>query len=281
VHLVTFVGLALLVNGARLGHLRVEGEYPLAKVPFELTMTHAWFWFLKPGGWNYPSWSISAEWFAYLFIFPLSAWVLRRQGKATSLLLGGYATLLAWLVLLTIGIDERGISRVSCEFFAGAMTFAAFQQSAGFTKWCQGRATSLALAVLAIAALAPAGSFVPVWLLVLLFPLMLVGFTTEKSLVGRFLATPVVVWGGRISYSLYMTHALVQKFLKVALPEARFVSSPFPVRCAILLVEVVLLIGAAAFLYHFVEEPARHWIRRLGIKVSGRGRALPQVGTIG
>jgi peptidoglycan/LPS O-acetylase OafA/YrhL len=120
-----------------------------------------------------------------------------------------------------------------------------------------------------------------VWLLVLLFPLMLVGFTTEKSLVGRFLATPVVVWGGRISYSLYMTHALVQKFLKVALPEARFVSSPFPVRCAILLVEVVLLIGAAAFLYHFVEEPARHWIRRLGIKVSGRGRALPQVGTIG
>src|SRR5665213_3072025 len=29
-------------------------------------------------GWNYPDWSVSAEWFAYLFIFPPAVWLVKK-----------------------------------------------------------------------------------------------------------------------------------------------------------------------------------------------------------
>ncbi len=270
VHVFTFGSLALLVLGAHLFRIPIEGEYPVGKIPFELTMTHAWWWFLEPGGWNYPSWSISAEWFAYLVIFPLSAWVLRRRLRTPALLVVAYAALVLWLVLMTENVDERGLPRVSCEFLAGAMMFGAYRQSPGFARLCQRSATGLVLLVLAIAAAVSSHTLYPVWLLVVLFPLMLVGLTSEASLVGKFLATPVVVWGGRISYSLYMTHALTQKLLKVLLPSSHFVSASLPVRCGVVLADLLLLIAAAALLYHFVEVPARDGIRRL---VSNRRRA--------
>jgi peptidoglycan/LPS O-acetylase OafA/YrhL len=262
VHVFTFGSLALLVLGARLLHIHIEGEYPLNRVPFELTMTHAWWWFLEPGGWNYPSWSISAEWFAYLVLFPLSAWVLRRRWKTPALLVIAYAALLTWLTLMTGNVDGRRLSRVSCEFLAGAMAFGIFRQNPQFTRLCQRSATTLVGVVLVIAASGPASALYPFWLLVLLFPLMLVGLTADGTWVGRFLGSPAVVWGGRVSYSLYMTHALTQKLLKVLLPSAGFISSSLPVRCGVVLAQLALLIAAAALLYYAVEVPARDAIRR-------------------
>jgi len=62
----------------------------LVILPGQLTLTQAWG--LAPlGGWNHPSWSISAEWFAYLGfpVFAWAAWRLRsRPGLAVALALG-------------------------------------------------------------------------------------------------------------------------------------------------------------------------------------------------
>jgi peptidoglycan/LPS O-acetylase OafA/YrhL len=280
VHLFTFSVLALLVFTSSLVHVHVEGSYPLRKIPFELTMTHAWFSFLPAGGWNYPSWSISAEWFAYLFIFPITAYLLKLRWRAGALLALGYGALVLWLILLAPDLDYDHwqpwrcvMVRVSCEFIAGAMVFGAFWSSSRFAQTCQRFATLLVLMVLATAAFSPLSRVIPAAALILLFPLMLVGLTSEETLVGRILAHPLVFWGGQISYSLYMSHALVQKVLKVILPYEKYVASPLAVRVLIVFLQLVALIGTAAFLYHLVEVPARNGVRRFLTR-----RSRPKVG---
>src|SRR5947209_4419452 len=68
-HIASLAVLALLVAAARHLGIAVSGDYPVSGLPFQITMTHAWP-FAHGGYWNYPSWSVSAEWFAYLCIFP-------------------------------------------------------------------------------------------------------------------------------------------------------------------------------------------------------------------
>ncbi|RWZ50936.1 hypothetical protein ELQ90_08920 [Labedella phragmitis] len=77
VHLATLVFLVLVVLvGARIGvtlgraeHFTVEGAVQ------DLLLVRGWFW--PSQGWNYPAWSLSAEWLAYL-LFPVICLVIAR-----------------------------------------------------------------------------------------------------------------------------------------------------------------------------------------------------------
>ena len=117
------------------------GSYPLTSLPFQLTMTHAWI-VVHTYQWNYPSWSISAEWFAYLLMFPVSVWILKRKLPAANLFLIGYALLCGWVVLL---ISHRGeefwrygaVIRVGLEFLAGSAFYGVFQQRSPIIRFCQ------------------------------------------------------------------------------------------------------------------------------------------------
>ena len=88
VHLTTLAGLGLLVAAARMGGAQEgEGVVRLGALPAELTLTHAWG-FAPIGGWNHPSWSLSAEWFAYLSFpaFAAAAWALRARPRLATAL---------------------------------------------------------------------------------------------------------------------------------------------------------------------------------------------------
>ena len=79
-HLATLLGLGLMGLAATAAGFQVDPSVlAWSALPANLTLTHAWG--LAPqAGWNHPSWSISAEWFAYLEFsgLPWSAWSLRR-----------------------------------------------------------------------------------------------------------------------------------------------------------------------------------------------------------
>lgn len=260
VHFCTLGILVLLVGATHLAGIRIEGDYPLKKLPFELTLT-TWG-FLPFGGWNYPSWSISAEWFAYLFVFPLSSILLKCRWTAARQLVLGYSALCGWIFLGRHGADDYGPLRVSLEFLAGAMAFGAFSRGPALAKFCQRQTTPILAVGLGIALLAPSGASYAKECLTLLIPLGLIGLTSEASLAGRFLGSRVMVWGGRVSYSLYMSHAIAQKVLKVVAPSSKHLADPLIVRIGILLMAITMLIAGAALLHHFVEEPGRNWIRR-------------------
>ena len=77
VHLVTLAGMAALIAAATAIGLKAGDKVLIgSSLPAQLTLTQAWG-FAPGGGWNHPSWSISAEWFAYL-TFPAFAWAAWR-----------------------------------------------------------------------------------------------------------------------------------------------------------------------------------------------------------
>lgn len=80
-HLAALAAMLVLYAGASALGAGVGSPdaFKLADLPAHLTMTHAWG-ATEAVGWNFPSWSISAEWAAYL-LFPLVAMLALRAQR--------------------------------------------------------------------------------------------------------------------------------------------------------------------------------------------------------
>ncbi|MFL6699708.1 MAG: acyltransferase family protein [Vitreoscilla sp.] len=216
--------------------------------------------------WNYPAWSVSAEMHAYL-VFPLVApWVARLRGA-------GSVALATACVLVPFGVYQFGLApethptnglivlaRVLPLFVAG-MAVHRLREAPAM------RSTAVACAafvLVPVLLLDPATSA----LAVLLAPVVLLSTLGHPGVRG-VLSRPGPVWLGAISYSLYMTHALVEMFgVDVAVRRlARsfhigIVATPLA-SAALLLVAlgVAVLLGAAT--WRWIEVPGRRLVLRL------------------
>jgi peptidoglycan/LPS O-acetylase OafA/YrhL len=280
-HLVTTLGfLALLalflVAGLDPNDWR---RYDPAVLPLHFTMTHAWF---DTGAdtevlpWNGPSWSISAEWFAYVAVFPVLAVALRRIRRGVVALWLGVAFFAAFVAVHDLVFDrdlfkrtiDAAILRILPEFALGA-ALCRFS-----SDWRIPRAAARPLYYAALAgalgmlhAVDPHAGL-PHAVTVLCFGALIVALH-QLALLNRSgaLDAAVLRYGGEISYSIYMTHALVGA---VWFNGARLAAPGFAADRPVvaLAVGVVLVVAASAVLYHVVEVPARRRIyaawRRLG-----------------
>jgi hypothetical protein len=127
IHLAALAGLAAIVGAATSFGVRLNNPQAWSPVEmgWQLTLLHAWG-VTNVVGWNTPSWSISAEWFAYL-LFPLLAPILACIDRSTTaLLIAGGALLGGALYFLLAGVPLNSwtglpaIVRVSSEFLCGA-----------------------------------------------------------------------------------------------------------------------------------------------------------------
>ena len=263
-HVATLITLILLAASAHLLRIHITGDYPLSLLPFQFLMVHAWP-FLYGGAWNDPSWSISAEWFAYIFIFPITWYLLRKRFKAVGFLLVGYLFLLAWLALNNLSVLQsfRTLVYVSCEFLAGGMFFGAFYYGPVYTELCQRCTTLVFAAGLGFVCFAPPESRLANSAIILLIPLLLVGMTSEKSLIAKFLCLPPMLWLGRVSYAVYMSHRLAHKVVKIALPAEKYSHSSISIRTSVLFVHFLVIAAFAIGLYYLVEVPSRNLLRRI------------------
>jgi peptidoglycan/LPS O-acetylase OafA/YrhL len=75
------------------------------------------------------------------------------------------------------------------------------------------------------------------------------------------LSTRVLVFGGQISFSLYMVHELVHTTWNWTV--AQFALSPVDDAGFVLPGLLAVAVVAATVLYKFVEEPARRWMRSM------------------
>ncbi len=275
-HFVMLAVLAVMVILAKAMHKTLTGDYPVGGIPFQLAMVHAWPGVpYGPWGWNYPSWSISAEWFAYVFVFPVAWHVLNFKAvKPMVWLVLSYSFLLLFLFglapLFLGGTDP--IPKVTCEFFAGAMLFNTWRRSAAITRACQKFVSPVVIILLLWMCLVPKENKTLLSLISLLFPLLLLGLTSEGSAPARFLSLPPILWLGRVSYALYMSHGIIQKLAKILLPSERFQDAALAIRLAIIFGEILAMLLSATALYYMVEVPSRHYLRQFAAFWTSRSR---------
>jgi peptidoglycan/LPS O-acetylase OafA/YrhL len=220
------------------------------------------------GGWDGPSWSITFEGLAYL-CFPLVAYaVLKVRGARTAAL-----TTIVWLgagtavILALQGTWWQSIStpialaRIVVDFVAGALIWKMWS-ALGSPRSAWGD-TATALAVVATLPLLWWAQ-TERWQLVAI-PLMALfvgGVAFAGGPVRRVLSTRPMIWGGKVSYSLYMVHVVVIMVVGKMLPWSAHPHDALPIRIGILGGYFAACLAAAAVSYHFVEEPARRWLKR-------------------
>ncbi len=220
--------------------------------------------------WNFPSWSISSEWAAYMLAPPLfygivtaRSWLLLLAGIGVGcLVIAGMETdQLAWL--------HAPLARVTLEFALGAL----LRRLAGALTDALCRIRVLALGLGWSATLLLAGSHHPglffaalIW--TMLFLSLNGGWTGRLGAVGRYL--------GESSYCVYMCHALILMIWGGLLSRLPLDRPGLAIPAAILL--CLSIQGSACLLHHLVERPARHAVREWGRRglaawpVSGRYR---------
>nr|MBV6630665.1 acyltransferase [Oceanococcus sp. HetDA_MAG_MS8] len=265
VHLIT-----MLLSGSiaytllHFGYLESLSAFSAKDALYNILLIHMWHPVAQLS-WNYPSWSISSEWFAYL-LFPFFAMMTARlghQARPGFILLASLGLALAGSEYYTRGHQQPFFGMVCIiPYFLSGLLFHQFQ------RYHDHRSIKLPRALLhcCTAAVLVAPFFLDgdAVSIVLLFVLTLMIFSLALSGTdsARGWQHPWLVSLGARSYSLYMTHALVQIALYRILPAAEFAEGAFYVRAGIFGIYLTLIWLACSFCFRYCEQPSRTRLKK-------------------
>ncbi|MBN9320037.1 MAG: acyltransferase [Caulobacterales bacterium 68-7] len=258
-HLFCLVGVGALALAATAAGFGVDPNIlSWPSLPANLLLVHAWG-FAPAAGWNHPSWSISAEWFAYLSFpaFAAVAWALRKRPWLFAAIAIGFVAVihplfqsLAGFPLSRATIAWGALRIVPCFFLGCAMHRLWRSQQVPGRKGPWGALFFGAAVMLAAQAGAPDAVIVMGFGGLILY----LAHLAETGI--RLGSERAFVYLGEISYSVYMICipwmiVFVNAAAKLlSLPDEKL---PLPV-WMFLLIAVVPLSAAS---YHLVEKPAR------------------------
>jgi len=262
----------------------------------QVLMVQLWFQpFFDGSSWDGPAWSISAEWLAYVLFGALVLVIFRmtHATRARSLMVLACAATLPPIVLLLVSgqfyTPWSWLPRIVTQFTAGALACAAVRRLRLTDRARRGAGyLSLLIAVAMVGALywfdthpisgvTDSGGVVDV-LFVPLVSTLAVGVGSLP----RLLSTRLLVYGGKISFCLYMVHELVHTAWGWAVEQFELTLGDFPWKYNVVGL-LAIAVGAAALLYHVVEEPGRRWMRRMvgtGAGRPGTGSGAPGTGKV-
>ena len=219
--------------------------------------------------WNYPAWSISVEFAAYL-MFPLVIGLLSRA-SGRSLLVATLAALAAiWAFAYAVGGDMNqwdgltALWRCLPQFFLGCICYRVYRQGLIDARAWGGLVFAATLLMLYF-------DYRDV-IVVTFFPLIILCAASARGVSGRILNARPVVLLGEISFSVYLVHGLVQHAATHALNALDLDQTEFSLghswlALALMLVAVFVL---STMSYRFLERPMRRWLNE-GPAVGGTG----------
>lgn len=266
-HIATLLATFGMVMIAQMKGLSLDPNIAAwSALPAQIFMGHAWG--LAPvAGWNHPSWSISAEWFAYLCfpIFASFAWSLRSKPivalfLSASFLAGLYAAFKYFTGNdLTHATVFWGALRIVPSFGLGCALFLAYRAGAVDRKFM---AISCALAsfvyVVICATIGMGDTYIVLGLGGLI--LSLAGFSKQKE---GFFSSRLMVYLGEISFAMYMVYVPWKwVFFKVCDSYLGLEGSQLPLSWWS--AGLLGVIPLAMLAHHIVELPMRRVVRALG-----------------
>jgi len=274
VHVTVLAILVVLVYVARSTGVPFNHpeQWQAADLLWQLTLLHAWG-VTANLGWNAPSWSISAEWFAYL-LFPLLAPALIFVRERLAALLLAVAALAGAAAIFAIAqwdlnswVGAPALVRVFGEFLCGAVALGQTARLASGSpppRLPRSSGDMLGMAGFLLF-LIGASSGLPDFGLVALLALTILGTATAQTVLTRLLGSTALVWLGEISYSIYMIHVPALLVLRRFWERAGFMHWPASAKAGAFAVTIGTIIALAAMLFYLVEQPARMRLRdRIG-----------------
>lgn len=224
--------------------------------------------------WNYPAWSLSVEWFCYIVLFPLLLRLKTPRSENVTILYLAVLSAISFSMFMNY-YDERltnpevyvaksqwsywvNLLRGVFGFTAGWVVFASFEKRDDLRAFSTRFSTQIWLIFASILFLCYCG-LIHSQVLIFLFPFVVLAATDPGSVTSRLLGSKALHFLGVISYSIYMTHALVFILFIRAFPG--FDRWPFSIY--VLLIVTTFLISTVA--YFVIEAPARDAIRLVAV----------------
>ncbi|MBU6497203.1 MAG: acyltransferase [Rhodospirillales bacterium] len=284
-HLVTLL-LILLAELAKY-RLTYAGEPPFslntpASFLDHLLLIQAWG-ATQPATWNLPSWSISAEWGAYL-AFPLFATLLWRPRAPILAAALGLALLAGLAAVIRLNghptleqvIGAGALPRCLLDF-AGGMLICRLHLAARRHRrpalTAIGSDASAFLALTAVALALQYGLYDP--LVVALMAWLITALAANQGRARAALSLPPLRWLGLISYSIYLDHFLILKIWKLVYQ--RVFHEQIGGLGALLAFLAVLgaVLAMAVVTWRFVERPGQRWVLSWAVPVRRSAPGLP------
>jgi peptidoglycan/LPS O-acetylase OafA/YrhL len=266
-HLVTLLGALLY-----LGHKHGIGFLTPSAVVANFFLVHGWGYYFSPAL-NFPSWSLSDEWGAYL-VLPLYLFALGRvrSGTAHFLLLTTMFGGLVWYVTAfghgTLDqLRERGgWERCLFEVAIGVNLFQlhdAIQKQRSSangkmtSKLCDGIAALIFVSIFIVFTYTEDDLyFVPLAAGLIFF------LSVAAGPFSNFLCLRPLVLLGEISFSIYMLHAFVLWFFQ-DIPTTFKARLGFATGALLLAGEVGLVLVISYFSFRLIEQPAHRILMRV------------------
>ncbi|HEX8471538.1 MAG TPA: acyltransferase [Brevundimonas sp.] len=274
-HIATLLAVMALGLAAIFAGMSIDSNVMAwSSLPANIAMVHAWG--LAPeAGWNHRSWSISAEWFAYLAFpaFAFVAWKVRHRPVAAVvgalILLGvvyfGFERLAG--SPLTEATIKWGALRIVPCFAYGCALYLAFRRA---PLAIPGVIASIA------AALMIAAAALQLWdgIIVAFAGALILGLASLPNARAGWLASKPAVYLGEISYSVYMV--LVPWQLLAVNLAVKLTNAPDKhLQLFVWLGILAALPVVAAASYHLVEFPARRALKGFATRHSGAAKPSP------
>ncbi|RON45517.1 acyltransferase family protein [Pseudomonas frederiksbergensis] len=193
-------------KGMEFNNVPFTGKFAPAEILPNALLLQSWTYLTNPLSFNYPSWSISIEYYTYMiFALILSVAFGVRTWVWATMVVVALALIYAGNTFFTIE-SLRGLA----YFFTGCLTYAVYLKSPH-----PGRAKAWLLTALEVLAVAAALVFVvndfaaKALVASPLFAVIVLIFAFDGGAVSRLLAGRVFSFLGKLSYSIYLTHAAI------------------------------------------------------------------------
>jgi peptidoglycan/LPS O-acetylase OafA/YrhL len=217
--------------------------------------------------WNYPAWSISVEFMAYL-LFPFALPVIWRAPARVKVILGMVLFgCLAFLAFLTKGSFDQWdgpITLLRClpEFIVGTLLYCAYRVRIGEYFLRHDVTAYLIVGVLVIFLHVDAPDLV----ITLLFSIFILAAVLNTGTFSKMANNQHLIWLGSISYSLYLIHGFIQYLADKILGDFGVENNlDLSIDNSLLLMTIMVAtcLVAAHFSYSCVEIGCRQYLRRL------------------